>query len=33
MKDVSRNQALELWLELSRGKIQQLKARPWQHDD
>ena len=29
MSDISRNQALELWLELSQGKIHQVSSRPW----
>ena len=33
MKGMSRNQMLELWLELSRGEIQQLRARSWQRED
>ena len=33
MNGVTRNQALELWLTLSRGKIQQIKSRPWLRDE
>ena len=33
MTDISRNEALKLWLELSRGKIQQINARPWLRDE
>jgi hypothetical protein len=33
MSGVTRNQALELWLELSRGKIQQINSRPWLRDE
>jgi hypothetical protein len=29
MSGITRNQALELWLELSRGEIQQVNSRPW----
>jgi len=29
MSGVTRNQALELWLELSRGEIHQVNSRPW----
>ena len=29
MSGVTRNQALELWLELSRGEIHQVDSRPW----
>ena len=33
MTGISRNEALKLWLELSRGKIQQINARPWLRDE
>ena len=33
MSGVSRNQALELWLELSRGEIRQVNSRPWLRDE
>ena len=29
MSGVSRNQAFELWLDLSRGEIQRVNSRPW----
>lgn len=29
MKPVTRTQVLEMWLELSRGEIRRLLARPW----
>jgi hypothetical protein len=29
MNGITRNQAFELWLDLSRGEIQQIKSRPW----
>jgi hypothetical protein len=33
MSGVSRKQALELWLELSRGEIRQVNSRPWLRDE
>ncbi len=33
MSGVTRNQALGLWLELSRGEIQQVNSRPWLRDE
>jgi hypothetical protein len=33
MSDVSRNQALQLWLELSRGEIELVNSRPWLRDE
>jgi len=33
MSGITRKQALELWLELSRGKIQQVNSRPWLRDE
>jgi hypothetical protein len=33
MSGVTRNQALQLWLELSRGKIQQVNSHPWLRDE
>ncbi len=33
MSGITRNQALELWLELARGKIQQINSRPWLRDE
>ena len=33
MSGVTRNQALELWLELSRGEIHQVNSRPWQRNE
>ncbi|MDQ8205881.1 hypothetical protein SH580_15470 [Coraliomargarita algicola] len=33
MSGITRNQALEMWLELSRGKIQQVNSRPWLRDE
>lgn len=33
MSGVTRNQALTLWLELSRGEIQQVNSRPWLRDE
>jgi hypothetical protein len=33
MTDVTRNQALKLWLELSRGQIQQVNSHPWLRDE
>jgi hypothetical protein len=32
MSHITRNQALKLWLELSRGEINQVKSRAWIHD-
>ena len=32
MSGLTRNQALELWLELSKGEIQQLTARAWRRE-
>lgn len=29
MKDVSRKDALRMWLELSRGEIERVRSRPW----
>ena len=29
MRGITRNQALEMWLELSRGELQQVNSRPW----
>lgn len=33
MSGISRNQALQLWLELSRGQIQQVNSHPWLRDE
>lgn len=33
MSGITRNKALELWLELSRGEIQQVNSRPWLRDE
>ncbi|MDQ8194908.1 hypothetical protein QEH59_10755 [Coraliomargarita sp. SDUM461004] len=33
MNGLTRNQALTLWLELSRGEIQQISSRPWRRDE
>ena len=33
MSGITRNQAFELWLELSRGEIQQVNSRPWLRDE
>lgn len=33
MSGVTRNQALELWLELSRGEIRQVNSRAWLRDE
>ncbi|MFT5836822.1 MAG: hypothetical protein ACI9ZV_000321 [Candidatus Azotimanducaceae bacterium] len=33
MSGITRNQAFEMWLDLSRGEIQQINSRPWLHDE
>jgi hypothetical protein len=33
MTDVSRNQALGLWLDLSRGRIEHLHSQPWLREE
>lgn len=33
MSGVSRHEALRLWLELSRGQIDQVNSRPWLRDE
>jgi len=33
MSGITRNQALAMWLELSRGRIQQVNSRPWLRDE
>jgi hypothetical protein len=33
MTGVTRNQALKLWLELSRGEIQKINSHPWLRDE
>mgnify|MGYP005848838017 CR=1 FL=1 len=33
MAGVSRNQALALWLDLSRGRIDHLRSQPWLRDE
>lgn len=33
MTGVTRNEALALWLELSRGQIKQVNSRPWLRDE
>ncbi len=32
MTGVTRHEALQLWLELSRGEIEQVNSRPWLHE-
>ena len=32
MNAISRDAALEMWLELSRGEIERVRDRPWQRD-
>lgn len=33
MSAISRNEVLELWLELSRGRIDHVNSRPWLRDE
>ena len=33
MSDVSRRDSLQLWIDLSKGKITRILSRPWQSDE